>query len=69
MTLKRAASGQAPFPALQLHPGPGIVGLCEPFPGMILGSWACPLPYAYLAPTLPPSSTPQAHSLALQSAS
>lgn len=35
-------------------PGPGIVGLCEPFSGMILGSWACPLPYAYLAPTLHP---------------
>lgn len=48
------------------------VGLGEPFPGMILGTWAWPLPYAYLVPTLGLSSvlsTPQTHSLAPQSAS
>lgn len=31
-----------------------MVGPCEPFLGMILGSWAWRLPYAYLVPTLHP---------------
>lgn len=33
-----------------------MAGLCEPFPGMTLGSWAWPLPYTYLAPTLCPQT-------------